>query len=141
MDHVAIMNPTIGSIAKILTGVKTIESRWSKYKIAPWDKIHSNDSVYFKYSGGPIIAKATVSKVQQFEKLDEQKFNFIVENFGESICLQNTEYDSWYQSKNYVTLIFLENPQKVEPFQIDKSGFGSGCAWITTSNVKLLLQL
>jgi len=138
MDHVAIMNKKLGSIAKVLSGEKVVESRWSKNKIAPWDKIHPNDIVYFKYSGGQVIARATVSKVLQFDKLDEEKFNYIVKNFGQAICLQNTKYDSWYKSKNYVTLIFLESPQKVNPFQIDKSGFGSGCAWVTIPDIKFI---
>ena len=131
MDHIAIMNKKIGLITKILSGEKIIESRWSKNKIAPWDKIHPNDTVYFKESGGSIIAKAHVSRVLQFNHLDLHKFNYIVKKFGSDICLQNTEYDSWYQSKNYVTLVFLKKTTKVKPFNIDKSGFGSGCAWIT----------
>lgn len=130
MNHVAIMNPKLGSIEKILLGQKIIESRWSKYKIAPYDKIKSGDTVYFKYSGKPVTARAIVSKVLQFEKLDELKFKYIVETFGRLICLHNTHYDPWYKSKNYITLIFLKNPKRVSPFQIDKSGFGSGCAWM-----------
>lgn len=139
MNHVAIMNPKLGSIEKILSGQKIIESRWSKYKIAPYGKIKSGDTVYFKYSGKSVTAKATVSKVLQFEKLNAEIFKHIVDNFGQSICLQNTQYDAWYKSKNYVTLIFLKNAKSVKPFQIDKSGFGSGCAWITTHKLKKVL--
>ena len=130
MDHIAIMNPKLGSIKKILSRQKTIESRWSKYRIAPYGKIKAGDAVCFKYSGQLVTALATVSKVLQFENLNAEIFKHIVDNFGLHICLNNTHYDSWYQSKNYVTLIFLKNPKKVTPFQIDKTGFGSGCAWM-----------
>lgn len=136
MDHVAIMNPKFGSIEKILSGQKTIESRWSKLKIAPFNKVESGDTVYFKYSGKPVTACATVSKVLQFEKLDAKIFKYIVDNYGHQICLQDTKYDTWYKTKNYVTLIFLKSPKRVKPFQIDKSGFGSGCAWITTLKLR-----
>lgn len=136
MDHIAIMNPKLGSIEKILSGEKSIESRWSKNKIAPWNKIHTNDIAYFKYSGQPVIAKANVAKVIQFDHLSSDKFEHIVEKFGRAICLQNTEYDPWYQAKNYVTLIFLKEPHQIEPFQINKSGFGSGCAWLCVNNLE-----
>ena len=128
MYHIAIMNPKFGLIENILSGEKTVESRWSKHKIAPYNKISPGDTVYFKNSGGPVIAKAIVAKVIQFDHLNLETFTKIVEKFGRAICLQNTSYDSWYQSKNYVTLIFLKNPKKIAPFQIDKTGFGSGCA-------------
>lgn len=139
MIHIAIMNPKLGLIEKILTGEKSIESRWSKYKIASFGKINPGDTVYFKYSSKPVTARATVSKVVQFERLDVDIFKHIVDDYSQQICLQNTKYDSWYQSKNYITLIFLKDPQLVKPFQIDKSGFGSGCAWITTQKLRKVL--
>ncbi len=139
MDHVAIMSKEFGDlISKITNREKTIESRWSKNKIAPYDKTNIGDVVYFKNSGGHVIAKATVSKILQFDNLNQEKFEYIVKNFGKQICLQSTKYDDWYKSKNYVTLIFLTNPEAVKPFNIDKSGFGSGCAWITIPEIELL---
>lgn len=139
MEHVAIMSLQFGDlISKILNKDKTIESRWSKNKIAPYNKINPGDTVYFKNSGGPVIAKATVSKVLQFDNLHHEKFEYIIENFGKQICLQNTKYNAWYKSKHYVTLIFLTNPQTIKPFNIDKSGFGSACAWIVTPKIKSL---
>lgn len=141
MDHVAIMSKQFGDlIFKILNKEKTVESRWSKNKISPYNKINFGDTVYFKNSGGPVIAKAVVSKVLQFDNLNQEKFEYIVKNFGKQICLQNTKYDAWYRSKNYVTLIFLTNPQTVKPFKIDKSGFGSACAWIAVSNINSIVR-
>jgi len=39
MDHVAIMKRSWGLIPKILSGEKTIESRWYKKRIPPWNRI------------------------------------------------------------------------------------------------------
>lgn len=127
-------------ISKILNNQKTVESRWSKNKIVPYNKINPGDTVYFKNSGGSVIAKATVSKVLQFDNLNHEKFEYIIENFGKQIYLKNIKYDAWYRSKNYVTLIFLTNPQTVKPFKIDKSGFGSACAWLTVSNINSIVR-
>ena len=74
MNHVAIMNKRFGDlIPKILSGEKKIESRWSKNKISPWNKIKVGDVVYFKNSGGPVVAMAEVSRVEQFEKKNLRK--------------------------------------------------------------------
>jgi hypothetical protein len=33
-------------------------------------------------------------------------------------------------------LIFLENPQKIEPFLINKKGYGAMASWIIVKNIK-----
>lgn len=74
MDHVAIMSKASGFIDKILSGHKTIESRWYATRRPPWDRVHAGDTVYFKYSGGAgerVKVRATVDRVQQFENIDQ----------------------------------------------------------------------
>ena len=125
-------------IPQILNGTKKIESRWSKYKIAPWDKIHPKDIIYFKNSGGPILAKAKVSKVIQFQDLNKEKIKYIIDKYGRkgNIALKNTNPDSeGYKNKNYCVLIFLKDSQKIEPFKIDKTGFGTGAAWMCAEDI------
>lgn len=131
MDHVAIMSKKSGElIPKILSGEKKIESRWSINKIAPWGKVHSNDVIYFKQSGGDVLAKAEVEKVIGIENLDQKAVRWIAKKYrlkGE-----------WGKDKKYCTLIFLKKPQKVKPFKINKSGFGSAAAWLCYSNSPLI---
>lgn len=135
MNHVAIMSKSFGDlIAKILSGEKTIESRWSKHRIAPFNKVGPGDIVYFKNSGGPIIAKATVFKIRQFTNLNPDKAKEILKKWGglDGIAVSNMEKTyQWAKSKKYCVLIWLKNPKKVKPFQIDISGFGSACAWLS----------
>jgi len=57
------MRKSWGLLPKILTGEKTIESRWYKNKCSPWGKIKRGDVVYFKNSGEPVTIKAEVSKI------------------------------------------------------------------------------
>lgn len=124
MYHVAIMNSKIASIDDILSGKKTIESRWSKNKVAPWGRVHPNDVIYFKQSGGSVLAKAEVEKVRQFEKKDF----FQIEKLFEFPKI-------WAKNKNYCVLMWLKNPKKVSPFKINKSGFGSAAAWLSDFKV------
>ncbi|MDP3918408.1 MAG: hypothetical protein Q8Q35_00695, partial [Nanoarchaeota archaeon] len=78
MDHLAIMNKSWKLIPKILNRDKTIESRWYKNKVTPWNNIQKGDTVYFKDSGEPVTAKAEVSKVLQFENYTETELKEII---------------------------------------------------------------
>lgn len=136
MDHVAIMNKAWKLIPKIVNGNKTIESRWYVNKIKPWNSIKAGENVYFKNSGEPITVSAVVSKVLQYENLDESQFNDIMEKYADGIQLIEREYDEYYQSKNYCILIFLKDVKQLErPFHISKKGFGSACAWMCIDNI------
>ncbi|MGI5897617.1 MAG: ASCH domain-containing protein [Candidatus Dojkabacteria bacterium] len=129
------MSRKLGLIEKIVSGEKRIESRWYKNKIAPWDRVNVGDTIYFKYSGGSIIAQSTVKKVLQIEHLDESKFQDIVSKYGDLIQLNDRTYSEYYKRKRYVILIFLQDSKYLErPFDIDKTGYGYSCAWMCISD-------
>jgi len=140
MHHVAIMNPKLGLIEKILSGEKTIESRWLKNRSAPWLKVFAGDMIYFKDSGRPVRAVAEVEKVEYIDDLNLEKVKEIVEDLGGPgfINLQNTNYRTWALGKRYCVLIWVKNPQQVPGFDISKKGFGSGTAWLSVENIGLI---
>ncbi len=138
MYHIAIMKKSWGLIPKILDGRKKIESRWGINKCSPWGKVKANDIVYFKNSGEPVMIVANVSKIQEFENLNSKKVREILEKYGgdDGISVPNMEeIIKWARRKHFCTLIYLEDPKKVKPFNIDKTGFGAGAAWISVSNI------
>jgi len=63
MQHLAFMKKSLGFLEKIISGNKTIESRWYKNRKTPWDRIQKWDIVYFKNSWERVNLKAKVSKV------------------------------------------------------------------------------
>ncbi len=136
MDHLAILSKSRKLLDKILSGEKTIESRWYATKRAPWNKIKKAETIYLKNSGEPVTAKATVSEVMQFE-LDKEKVKDILEKHGKEICITDiqTSYEK-NKDKRYCILISLKDAQKIEPFSIDKTGFGLMSAWITVDDIK-----
>jgi ASC-1-like (ASCH) protein len=142
MDHLAIMRKSWGLLPKILNGEKTIESRWYRNKYSPWDKIKKGDTVYFKNSGGePVTVKAEVLDVLQFSNLTPKKVKEILNEYGARDGLGKKEIDNYYEKfkdKNYCLLIFIKNPEKIEPFEVDKKGFGAMSAWITIDNIKMI---
>lgn len=137
MNHIAIMNKKLGLIDRILSGKKTIETRWYKHKSAPYNRIKQGDVIYFKDSGGPVRAIARVQKVEQFDSLTISDCQKIIDDYGDEglIDIQDKKAIDWATGKNYAVLIWLKDTQPVKPFDINKKGFGSGCAWITLKNI------
>jgi len=138
MDHVAIMKKSWGLTQKILSGQKKIESRWYKSKYSPWGKIGKGDTVCFKDSGEQVSIKAEVEKVISFSDLNPKKVSQILDEYGNDDGIEKykvKEFFELFKNKNYCLLIFLKNPEKVEPFEIDKTGFGMMSAWLSIENI------
>lgn len=141
MDHVAIMKKSWGLTQKILSGQKKIESRWYKSKHSPWDKINVGDIVYFKDSGGPVSIKAKVEKVISFSDLTPVKVRQILDEYGNDDGIKSDKIKGFFElfkNKKYCLLIFLTNPQKTKPFEIDKKGFGIMSAWLVVGNINTI---
>jgi len=134
MDHLAILSKKGKLLAKILSGEKTVESRWYKFRKTPYDNISIGDKVYFKESGDPVTAKAKVSKVLFFDNLDKKKIKDILRNYGKEICIP-LSYAEELVGKNFCTLVFIEDVQSIDSFYIDKTGFGLMAAWITVEDI------
>lgn len=138
MDHVAIMKKSWGLTQKILSGQKKIESRWYKSKHSPWGKIEKGDIVYFKDSGEPVSIKAEVKKVISFSGLTPKKVKEILNKYGQNDGLEKNRFQELFglfKDKKYCLLMFLKNPKKIEPFEINKKGFGMMSAWLTLKNI------
>lgn len=123
---------------KILTGEKTIESRWYKNKYKPFDCIKPGENIYFKDSGEPVTIKAIVKNIEQFENLDENKINEILKKYSHAdlwtteIKQEILDYVQW---KKYCIIVHLEKPKLIEPFEIDKTGYWAMAAWICVDDI------
>lgn len=136
MDHIAIMKKSWKLTDKILTGEKTIESRWYKTRRAPWNLIKTGDRIYFKDSGEPVKIQAEVEKVIQFTDLTPSKVRQIINEYGKEDGIEDKGFFfNRFKDKKYCMLIFLENPKKIMPFDINKKGYGMMCAWISLGNI------
>lgn len=145
MDHVAILrkaNIKKGDnlLGDIISGTKTIESRWYVNKTAPWDKIKVGDTVYFKESGQMVTAKAAVSKVLQYTDLTPEIIEGIALTYGKQIApnVSENEWMIWAKKqskKRYCILVFLASVKKVQPFKVDKTGYGISSAWLVIKQI------
>ncbi len=138
MEHIAIMKKSWGLTEKIASGRKRIESRWYNSRYAPWGRIKQGETVYFKDSGSPVTIKTKVEKVLQFSGMTPERVKQVLNEHGKDDGIEPgkiPEFFEMFKDKKYCMLIFLRNPQKIKPFEIDKSGFGSMCAWICVDDV------
>jgi ASC-1-like (ASCH) protein len=124
---------------KILTGEKTVETRWYKTKYRPYDQVKVGEVVYFKDSGCPITVKAAITKVEQFDNLTSEKTQEILNKYGHA-DLWTTEIKQdildYVTNKNYCIIVHLWNPESVKQFDIDKTGFGAMASWICIDDIE-----
>jgi len=120
--HVAIMVEPYLSL--ILQGKKTIESRFSKHKITPWQRVQPGDIVVMKKSGGGFVGMFEAAGVL-YEELDNG-IDSLRERYQSALCVD----DAFWQSKadsRYATLIFITRLLPFKPFSLS---FKNRQAWI-----------
>lgn len=138
MEHLAFMKKEWKFLEKIISGEKTIESRWYKNASTPWRRCEKGETVYFKNSGELVSVKAKVADVMYIPELNPKKIKQILNTYGKRIGIGNQDRANFlkmFKDKKYCILIFLKNPKKIKPFQINKAGFGNMAAWISTPNI------
>jgi len=138
LQHIAILNKSWKFLELILSGKKTIESRWYKTKKTPYGQIHSGDTIYFKNSGEPVAAKVEVKKVLEFSNLNPAMVDEILKIYGNAIGIRKEKipmFRKLFKDKKYCALIFLKDPQGIKPFNIDKKGYGNMAAWMCVNDV------
>ena len=132
-----------GLIPKILSGEKRLESRWYANKFRPWNKIDEGDTVYFKNSGEPVTVKAQVSKVVQVSDLTPNKVRKLLWNYtkDDGLGIDDEKLEEFYErfkNKKYAMFIYLKQAEPIEPFEIDKAGFGAMSAWVTIESIETI---
>lgn len=110
----------------VLNGEKTIESRWSMNRSAPYNKVKEGDKILLKRTGCPVTARADVKKVEQYV-LTPMLVEEIRIKYGKEIGTD--KFEDWQDTinKKYCTLIWLENVKEVEPMEVPRS---NGAGWI-----------
>jgi ASC-1-like (ASCH) protein len=138
MDHIAFMQKSWGLTEKIATGQKVIESRWYNVKYAPWGRISPGDSIYFKNSGEPITIQAKVSRVINFSDLTPEKVHSILEDNSKELGIDEPDIQRFFEMfkhKRYCILIYLKDAHHIQPFEINKQGFGTMSSWISVESI------
>lgn len=104
----------------MLDGKKTIESRFSKNKILPYNQLTKDDIVIIKKSSGDVLGYFTIKEVLYFD-LSITPIETIKSKYSKELCVDDTFWEV-KRSSNYATLIIIDNLIKLQPFHINKKG-------------------
>ncbi len=138
MDHIAIMKKEWKLIPMIKSGIKTVESRWYKHKVAPWDKIKPGDTVFFKNSGELITLRCWVSGVEQYEVRNGEEAKKLAQKYVKRVSGTEKVSDTILQfisGKHYAIFITLGLVEEIKPIFINKKGFGMQSAWLCIEDI------
>ncbi len=127
-NHIAILYRYY--LELILKKEKTIEARFSNVKQPPFGKVFKGDRIFIKETGGPIRGEAEVNNVNYYSNLSHSKIFEIVNKYKDQLRIKDDFLNIKLESK-YLTLIFLQNVKKVNPYNIKKK---DRRAWVVLKN-------
>ena len=103
----------------VLDGRKTVESRFSVRRIAPYCRVHPGDVVLLKRAGGPVVGLCRVADVW-FYRLDPSSWNLIRKEFTVALCAQDPAFWESRRSASFATLMRLDRVRAIRSFNFPK---------------------
>jgi hypothetical protein len=103
----------------ILDGKKTVESRFSTRKFAPYNRVDKGDVVLLKQSSGPIVGLCQVNYVW-FYQLDPESWRTIREDFAVVLCAQDPDFWKAREAASFATLMRIQHVKSIEPIKFAK---------------------
>ena len=103
----------------LLGGKKTVESRFSANRCAPYGIARKADVLLLKRSGGPIMGLCRLGDVWCYQ-LEPQSWRLIRDRFAEQLCISDPAFWAAKKDACYATLMRVEHSRQVEPVAIPK---------------------
>lgn len=105
-------------LSMVLSGEKTVESRFSRNRCAPYGEISDGDVILLKEVAGPICGLVLAQRTW-FYDLGTEPIDRVRHRFGQGICADD-EFWSSRADALYATLIELDAPTSIAPVSCDK---------------------
>ena len=116
--HLAILQEPYLSL--ILDGTKTIESRFSQKRIAPFKKAKPGDIILLKRSSGSVEGICKVNRSWFFE-MNPGVVKRLREEFYEQLCIDDQAYwKNKIEPSSYGSLLEVSNVVRVDHFKVTK---------------------
>jgi hypothetical protein len=103
----------------ILQKRKTVESRFSVNRIAPYGTVCNGDLLVLKEVSGPVCGICTVHRVWHYQ-LTGNSIDDIRRTFAKRICADDPEFWESKSRANYVTLMMISTVRELRPIRIAK---------------------
>jgi hypothetical protein len=114
--HVAIFSEPF--LTHLLEGRKTMESRFSRFRCAPFGQVVQGDVILVKRVAGPICGLSLVKRTWFFD-LAYESLEGLRTQYAASICASDDFWES-RRGTSYATLIQLEETTSIEPLRCGK---------------------
>jgi hypothetical protein len=102
--HLAVfVEPYLGWV---LDGRKTIESRFSRRRIAPFQAVDAGDWLVLKRAAGPVVALCRVTAVAHVE-LEPALLAELRNRYARAMCAEDAEFWIARTAMRYASLLFL----------------------------------
>lgn len=116
--HLAVfVEPFLGFV---LNGSKTVESRFSANKIAPFDSVRRDDVILLKSAGGPIRGICRAAQVWSY-RVQPGSWKEIRNRFAHAMCAEEPDFWEARSGARYATLIRMEDVRPLPAIPFAKS--------------------
>lgn len=115
--HLAVM--TGQYLDRLLDGTKTIESRFTRHRVAPFRRVVSGDVIFFKQSAGPITAAGLAGTVHDLD-LATVPLRQLADEYGAGIAPADASFWIDRAAARYATLVTMLQVVKTDPVPVQK---------------------
>jgi hypothetical protein len=115
--HLAVFNQPYLDL--LLEGRKTVESRFSAVRCAPYQRVATGDVLLLKPAGGPIVGLCLVQHVW-FYTLDRSSWHDVRRTFARELCAQDTEFWQARTHAQFATLMRVTKPTTIQAVECEK---------------------
>lgn len=137
MDHIVYVDAKASELEKLLDGTKTTIIRGAAGRKMPYGRVNPGDVLYLinNNAEGLIRAKAKVKNVFNSEMMTKEDSIQLLSDNQEKLQLTPHQKKRW-AGKRYLVLIEVSEASEIEPFSIDKSGYGNMDDWLPVEDIR-----
>jgi hypothetical protein len=103
----------------VLDGTKTVESRFSINRCAPFQRADEGDIVLLKQSGGGVVGICQIT-CKWFYHLDDSAWQVIKQQFARPLAIQDGTFWKQKSRASYASLFKIDHVHRLEPLAVEK---------------------
>ena len=111
--HLAIFQPPY--LEYVLEGKKTVESRFSANRCAPFDKVKKGDIVLLKETGGPVVGVCLIDHVW-FYNIEPDTWLQLKSTYTNMLCAHDPDFWTSRSKARFASLMKIIRPTRISPF-------------------------
>jgi hypothetical protein len=104
---------------RLLEGSKTIESRFTRHRIAPFERVATGHVVFFKQAASPITAVGLAGVVRNVD-LSMVSLQRVADQYGAAIAPADASFWADRASARYATLVGMMDVINIAPIPVQK---------------------